>query len=43
MIRIAAEALDAAARRKPDYADVRAVETRTRHVSTKNGKISGLF
>ncbi|MGE5488776.1 MAG: TldD/PmbA family protein [bacterium] len=42
MIRIAAEALDVAARRKPDYADVRAVETRTRHVSTKNGKISGL-
>jgi len=42
MIRTAAEALDAAARRNPDYADVRAVETRTRHVSTKNGRISGL-
>ena len=42
MIRTAAEALDAAARRKPEYADVRAVETRSRHVSTKNGKISGL-
>ncbi len=42
MVRTAAEALDAAARRNPDFADVRAVETRARRVATKNGKIANL-
>jgi TldD protein len=35
---IALQALDAAARRGASYADVRAIEQRDRHVSTKNGK-----
>jgi TldD protein len=39
MRRIAQEALDGAVCRGVDYADVRAIETRERHVSTKNGKI----
>ncbi|MBI1791775.1 MAG: TldD/PmbA family protein [Acidobacteria bacterium] len=36
---LALNALDAAARRGVSYADVRAIESRERHVSTKNGKI----
>ena len=35
---LALQALDAAARRGASYADVRAIEQRDRHVSTKNGK-----
>jgi TldD protein len=38
MKQIAEEALDAAVRREASYADVRVVESRERHVSTKNGK-----
>ncbi len=39
MKQIAEGALGAAAARGVSYADVRVVETRTRHVSTKNGKV----
>ncbi len=39
MKEIAEGALDAAAGRGVSYADVRVVETRSRHVSTKNGKV----
>ncbi|HWR50967.1 MAG TPA: TldD/PmbA family protein [Bryobacteraceae bacterium] len=42
MFRLAWEALDAVARRKVEYADARAVETRSRHVSTKNGKLGSI-
>jgi TldD protein len=42
MFRLAWDALDALARRKAEYADVRAVETRSRHVSTKNGKLGSI-
>jgi TldD protein len=42
MIRIAEEGLDAAARRGISYADVRVVETRTRHISIKNGQPGAL-
>jgi TldD protein len=38
MNRIAEEGLDAAARRGVSYADVRVVDTRTRHISAKNGR-----
>ncbi len=40
MFSLAEAALDAAARRNVSYADVRAIESRARHISTKNGKIS---
>ena len=36
---LALRALDAAARRGVSYADVRVIESRERHVSTKNGKV----
>jgi TldD protein len=39
MKQIAEGALEAVAARGVSYADVRVVETRTRHVSTKNGKV----
>jgi TldD protein len=39
MRRIAEEALDAVSRRGVSYADVRVIEYRDRHVSTKNGKM----
>ncbi len=42
MKRIAEGALAAAAARGVSYSDVRVVETRTRHVSTKNGKVGHL-
>ncbi|MGA2325583.1 MAG: TldD/PmbA family protein [Bryobacteraceae bacterium] len=42
MRRIAEEALGAAAGRGVSYADVRVVESRTRQVATKNGKVGGL-
>jgi TldD protein len=43
MKHLALNALDAAARRNVSYADVRLIESRERHVSTKNGKIGHLF
>ena len=42
MNRIADDALDAATRHGVSYADVRVVEQRERHVSTKNGKVGTL-
>ena len=39
---LARNALDAAVRRGIDYADVRVIETRERHVATKNGKLGHL-
>jgi TldD protein len=42
MKRIAEEALDAVVRRGVSYADVRAIESRERQVSTKNGKVGRL-
>jgi len=42
MKRIAEEALGAAVGRGVSYADVRVVETRSRHLSTKNGKVGSL-
>ena len=42
MKQIAAQALDAAVRGGVSYADVRVVESRERHVSTKNGKTGHL-
>ncbi len=42
MRRIAVEALEAAAHPGVSYADVRAIETRERHVSTKNGKVGNI-
>ncbi len=42
MKQIAEEALDAAVRRGASYADVRVIEHRSRHVSTKNGKAGSM-
>src|SRR2546425_5148218 len=42
MKQIALNALDAVTQRGADYADVRVLEIRDRHVATKNGKISGV-
>jgi TldD protein len=42
MKRDAQFALDAAVRRGVEYADVRVIESRERHVSTKNGKVGHL-
>jgi len=42
MKRIAEDALGAAEGRGVTYADVRVVETRTRHLATKNGKVGSL-
>jgi TldD protein len=42
MKRVAEQALGAAMRRGVTYADVRVVENRTRHVATKNGRVSAL-
>src|SRR6185437_9619632 len=39
LTRIAKNALDAASRRGVDYADVRAIESRDREVTTKNGQV----
>ena len=39
MKHLAEQVLDAASRRGVSYADVRVVEHRDRHVSTKNGKM----
>src|SRR4051794_38553515 len=42
MKELALEALDAVAQRGVTYADVRALETLERHVSTKNGKVGNV-